>query len=176
MAHADDREHHHGHEFDGDDHHHDHELDDEFDDDDDDHDHGDEHDHHHDDHHDHGDEAGKEGSNGVPRRKKRLRNRPRLTEIDAAPFDDCSTMHVLVCKGFTGQIFRAQISAFDTVEESLPLLAEQVSYPFPDFEKIGLYNMTRDFEYLPHETFIETGTQEGDLLFMADGAACHKKA
>lgn len=173
MAHADDREHH-GHEFDGDDHHHDHELDDEFDDDDDGDDHGDEHDHHHDDHHDHGDEASKAA--GVPRRKKRLRNRPRLMEIDAAPFDDCSTMHVLVCKGFTGQIFRAQISAFDTVEESLPLLAEQVSYPFPDFEKIGLYNMTRDFEYLPHETFIETGTQEGDLLFMADGAACHKKA
>lgn len=84
-------------------------------------------------------------------------------------------MHVLVCKGFTGQIFRVQISAFDTVEESLPLLAEQVSYPFPDFDKIGLYNMTRDFEYHSHETFIETGTQEGDLLFMADGAACHKK-
>lgn len=168
MAHNGDHdsEHHGEHEYEHEEGH-EHEYEDEHDD-------GDEH---NDDHHHHHQHHGLESSNGIaaPRRKKRLRNRPRLAEIDATPFDECSTMHVLVCKGFTGQIFRVQVSAFDTVEESLPLLAEQVSYPFPDFDNIGLYNMTRDFEYQLHETFIETGTQEGDLLFMADGAACHKK-
>src|SRR5690606_5404289 len=103
------------------------------------------------------------------------RRRLDVGELDLTPYEECSTMFLMVCKGFTGQIIRVQVSAFDTVEESLPLIADQLDYYSPDFEKIGLYNMTRDFEYLMHETFIETGTREGDRLFMADGQACHKK-
>ena len=91
------------------------------------------------------------------------------------PYEECSTIFLYFCKGFTGEIIRAQVSVFDTVEESLPLIADQLNYYSPDFEKIGLYNMTRDFEYLMHETFLETGTEDGDLVFMADGQACHKK-
>jgi len=132
---------------------------------DDGHEHGDHDDHDHDDH-DHHREGG-------PRRG--TRRKLRIEEIDLTPYEECSTMYLMVCKGFTGQIYRVQVSAFDTVEESLPLIADQVDYHTSDFDKIGLYNMTRDFEYLMHETFIETGTREGDLLFMADGQACHKK-
>lgn len=125
-----------------------------------DHDEGDDHDHH-------------EGGHGD--RHRGTRRRLKIEEIDFTPYEECSTMFLMICKGFTGEIIRVQVSAFDTVEESLPLIADQVNYHTPDFDKIGLYNMTRDFEYLMHETFIETGTREGDLLFMADGQACHKK-
>ncbi len=93
---------------------------------------------------------------------------------DVAGREPTATIEVFVCKGFSGEIVRATIAVDDTVERALPLIADQIHYYSPDYEKIGLYNMTRDFEYLATDRFIDRGTREGDLLFMADGAACHK--
>jgi hypothetical protein len=84
------------------------------------------------------------------------------------------TIEVMVCKGFSGEIVRATIMVDDIVERALPLIADQIHYYSPDYEKIGLYNMTRDFEYRMTDRFGEKGTMQGDLLFMADGQACHK--
>ena len=81
----------------------------------------------------------------------------------------------MVCKGFSGEIVRASIALEDTVERALPLIADQIRYYSPDYEKIGLYNMTQDFEYSMTDRFRERGTNHGDLLFMADGQACHKE-
>ncbi len=83
-------------------------------------------------------------------------------------------IHVMICKGFSGQIVRAEISLGDTVAQALPLIADQIDYYSPDWEKIGLYNLTRDYEYLMDERFVDAGTRAGDLLIIADGQACHK--
>lgn len=87
---------------------------------------------------------------------------------------DVEIIEVMVCKGFSGEIVRARISLDDRVEEALPQIADQIKYYTPDYEKIGLYNLTRDFEYRMSDCFRERGTVTGDLLFMADGQACHK--
>ncbi len=81
---------------------------------------------------------------------------------------------LLVCKAFTGQIVRARVSLYDTVDQAIPVIADQIEYNSPDWEKIGLYNLTRDFEYDMNRRFIDQGTEDGDLVIMADGAACHK--
>lgn len=81
---------------------------------------------------------------------------------------------VMVCKGFSGEIVRATIRLDDSVQEALPSIADQIGFHSADWEKIGLYNMTQDFEYLMSDRFSERGTRPGDLLFMADGQACHK--
>jgi hypothetical protein len=88
---------------------------------------------------------------------------------------DAGTIYLMICKGFSGEIVRAEISPLDTVEQALPVIADQVGYYSPDWEKIGLYNLTRDFEYAMDMRFVDTGTRAGDLLIMADGAACHKE-
>ena len=84
------------------------------------------------------------------------------------------TIEVMVCKGFSGEIVRARVSLQDTVERALPMIADQIGYYSPDYEKIGLYNMTHDFEYHMTDRFCDRDTCAGDLLFMADGQACHK--
>lgn len=84
------------------------------------------------------------------------------------------TIEVMVCKGFSGEIVVARIALDDTVETALPLIADQIGYYSADYEKIGLYNMTGDYEYLMADSFRQRDTHAGDLLFMADGQACHK--
>ncbi len=84
------------------------------------------------------------------------------------------TIDILVCKGFSGEIVRATIDPTDTVQQALPRIADQISFVSADWEQIGLYNMTRDFEYRMDERFDDRGTMEGDLLLMADGASAHR--
>lgn len=88
--------------------------------------------------------------------------------------EELVAIDVMVCKGFSGEIVRATIALDDTVEEAVPLIADQITYYTSDYEKIGIYNMTQDFEYRMNDTFRERNTRGGDLLFMADGQACHK--
>jgi len=95
----------------------------------------------------------------------------RRTPLDGAHRGPSREIDVLVCKGFSGEIVRARIDPDETIERSLPSIADQIEYYSPDWERIGLYNMTLDFEYSMHETFREQGTNAGDLLFMADGTA-----
>ena len=79
-----------------------------------------------------------------------------------------------ICKGFSGEIVRVTIAAECVLEEAIPEIADQIRYFSPDWEKIGLYNLTRDFEYKSGSRFSDTKTENGDLIMMADGAACHK--
>ena len=81
---------------------------------------------------------------------------------------------LMVCKGFTGEIVRAVVTAGDTVVRALPLIADQIGYQSPDWENIGLYNLSQDFEYHFTDRFCDCGTRSGDLVVMADGQACHK--
>ena len=87
---------------------------------------------------------------------------------------DSETLVLMVCKGFTGEIVRAVVPANDTVVKALPTIADQIGYSTADWEKIGLYNLTQDFEYYFTDRFSDCGTRNGDLLVMADGQACHK--
>lgn len=84
-------------------------------------------------------------------------------------------IEVFVCKGFSGEIVRASVAPEEVVGVALPSIADQIGYYTADYDKIGLYNMTRDFEYLMTDSFADRRTQSGDLLFMADGQACHKE-
>ncbi len=99
---------------------------------------------------------------------------PGAPAIPASAIQPVAVVEVMVCKGFSGEIVRAHIALDDTVERALPLIADQIGYYTPDYEKIGLYNLTGDFEYLMTDRFRDRHTGEGDLLFMADGQACHK--
>ena len=81
---------------------------------------------------------------------------------------------LFICKGFSGEICRVSLNPTLMLEEAIPVIADTISYYSPDWEKIGLYNLTRDFEYQSGMRFSETRTVSGDLVMMADGAACHK--
>lgn len=86
-----------------------------------------------------------------------------------------SELILFICKAFSGEIVRAVVRSEMTVVQAIPEIADQIGYSTPDWEKIGLYNMTRDFEYDPEQSFAQTRTVSGDLVIMADGAGCHKK-
>lgn len=79
-----------------------------------------------------------------------------------------------ICKGFSGEISRITVLPEQMIQQALPDIADQIGYFSNDWEKIGLYNLTRDFEYDMLQRFDETRTESGDMVIMADGAACHK--
>jgi hypothetical protein len=81
---------------------------------------------------------------------------------------------LFVCKGFSGEISRVTVSPDLFIMQAIPDIADQIGYYSNDWEKIGLYNLTRDFEYDLYERFAQTRTESGDMVVMADGAACHK--
>ena len=89
--------------------------------------------------------------------------------------DESELLILFICKAFSGEIVRARVRPEMTIEEAIPEIADQIGYSSPDWEKIGMYNLTHDFEYDPLKSFAETRTMSGDLVIMADGAACHKK-
>jgi hypothetical protein len=84
------------------------------------------------------------------------------------------TIRIMVCKAFSGEIHSVVISPYDTITQALPQIADQIEYYSPDWERIGLYNLSQDFEYLADDRFIDRGTRDGDLVVIADGAAAHK--
>ena len=88
--------------------------------------------------------------------------------------DDAGRLSIMVCKSFSGEIYRVHVSMYETVNEALPVIADTIAYYSPDWERIGLYNLSQDFEYLADDRFIDRGTRDGDLVVMADGAAAHK--
>ena len=81
---------------------------------------------------------------------------------------------IYVCNGFSGVISRAVVRPELSILELIPEIADQIGYSSPDWEKIGLYNLTRDFEYDIDDIMMSTATVHGDLIIMADGAGCHK--
>lgn len=83
-------------------------------------------------------------------------------------------IYIMVCKGSTGEVVRAEISLSDTAQQGIYSIADQIDYQTQDPDKIGLFNMTKDYEYKMDERFFERKTEDGDLLFMIDGGACHK--
>lgn len=88
--------------------------------------------------------------------------------------DENSHLVLFICKSFTGEIVRVSVRADRSPVEAIPDIADQIEYSTPDWEKIGMYNLTRDFEYDLDVPFSDTRTQSGDLVIMADGAGCHK--
>ena len=82
---------------------------------------------------------------------------------------------LMVCKGFSGEISRVELSTDLMVGQAVPIIADEIGYVSHDWEKIGIYNLSRDFEYDMRDRFSETRTESGDLVIMADGAGCHKE-
>ncbi|MGE3802994.1 MAG: hypothetical protein AB7H80_18400 [Candidatus Kapaibacterium sp.] len=104
-------------------------------------------------------------------------NRSTVNEIRFAGEEEIGTSELVlfICKGFSGEICRVALNPSLMLEEAIPMIADQIGYYSPDWEKIGLYNLTRDFEYESGVPFTETRSENGDLVMMADGAACHKE-
>ena len=99
-------------------------------------------------------------------------NRKTVPEIGEVPSTD--DIVLLVCRGFSGEICRVTVESATMIGQALPEIADAIGYHSHDWEKIGMYNLTRDFEYDMRDRFDETRTESGDLVVMADGAACHK--
>lgn len=81
---------------------------------------------------------------------------------------------IFLCRGFSGQIFRIGINPRQTPEQLSPVLADAMGMYSSDYERLGLYNLTRDVEYQEGEILGERGLSSGDLLIIADGGSCHK--
>lgn len=100
-----------------------------------------------------------------------------LRQVDQSTMSDTSgsaELSLFICKGFSGEISRVSVDRNLMVGQAMPEIADSIGYVSHDWEKIGMYNLTRDFEYDMRDTFLETKTESGDLIVMADGAACHK--
>ncbi|GAB1430465.1 hypothetical protein MASR2M18_12980 [Ignavibacteria bacterium] len=85
------------------------------------------------------------------------------------------TTDIFLCRGFSGQIFRLSVNPHQTVEQLTAVLAPAVGLYAVEYERLGLYNLTRDIEYKTDEIIAERGLSNGDLLILADGGSCHKK-
>lgn len=96
------------------------------------------------------------------------------TRTESNLLDQVEEFVIYVCNGFSGVISRAVIRPELSILELIPEIADQIGYSSPDWEKIGLYNLTRDFEYDIDDIMLSTATVHGDLIIMADGAGCHK--
>ena len=94
--------------------------------------------------------------------------------VAGVPEMEGDTIGVMVSRGFSGEIVRATVTLSERIDRALPSIADQIGYESPDWERIGLYNLTADFEYVAEDTFASRDTRPGDLLMMADGQACHK--
>jgi hypothetical protein len=42
------------------------------------------------------------------------------------------TIVIMVCKAFSGEIHRVEISPYDTITQALPIIADQIQYYSPD--------------------------------------------
>ncbi len=84
-------------------------------------------------------------------------------------------MEIFVCRGYSGNIHRITVNEYLPLVELLPVLARSIGYYSSNEENLGLYNMSKDFEYLVEQSLSSSKTDNGDLLLLADGAGCYKK-
>lgn len=84
-------------------------------------------------------------------------------------------MQIFVCRGYSGQIFRLDAADIMPMTELLPVMANSIGLYSSHEERLGVYNLTQDFEYRDGDTLEGRGTREGDLLIVADGGVCHKR-
>ncbi len=84
-------------------------------------------------------------------------------------------MEVFVCRGYSGQIFRLNAAPSLPIFQLLPVMANSIGLYSSHEERLGVYNLTQDFEYRDSDTLTDRGTCNGDLLILADGGVCHKK-
>lgn len=83
-------------------------------------------------------------------------------------------MEVFVCKGYSGQIYRVNVNEHLPVNDVIPVIAASLGFYTSNEERVGMYNLTRDWEYLPQDSLLSRGTNSGDLIILADGGGCHK--
>lgn len=84
------------------------------------------------------------------------------------------SMEVFVCKGYSGQIYRVNVNEHLPVNDVIPVIAASLGFYTSNEERVGMYNLTRDWEYLPQDSLLSRGTNSGDLIILADGGGCHK--
>ena len=85
-------------------------------------------------------------------------------------------MEVFLCRGFSGQIYRVNVDERLPMQTLTPVMANSIGLYTQHEDRLGVYNLTRDFGYGDSDTLTARGTQEGDLLIIADGGACHKRS
>ena len=92
---------------------------------------------------------------------------PQQSMTESTVLDQVEELVIYVCNGFSGVISRAVVRPELSIIELIPEIADQIGYSSPDWEKIGLYNLTRDFEYDIDDIMVSTATVQGDLIIMA---------
>jgi hypothetical protein len=84
-------------------------------------------------------------------------------------------MEIFICRGYSGQIYRMNVNEHLLLNDIIPIIAEGIGFYTANQDRIGMYNLTRDWEYMPQDSLISRGTQNGDLIILADGGSCHKE-
>ena len=74
-----------------------------------------------------------------------------------------------------GQIYRMNVNEHLLLNDIIPIIAEGIGFYTSNQDRIGMYNLSIDWEYLPQDSLISRGTQQGDLIILADGGTCHKE-
>lgn len=76
-------------------------------------------------------------------------------------------MELFVCRGYSGEIFRVSADEHLPIHSLTPILAKAVGFFSSDSQNMGIYNLTKDFEYTDSDTLNSRGTSSGDLLIIA---------
>ncbi|MFZ4567970.1 MAG: hypothetical protein ACOYND_02940 [Bacteroidota bacterium] len=84
-------------------------------------------------------------------------------------------MEIFICRGYSGQIYRMNVNEHLLLNDIIPIIAEGIGFYTSNQDRIGMYNLSKDWEYLPQDSLISRGTQQGDLIILADGGTCHKE-
>lgn len=84
-------------------------------------------------------------------------------------------MEIFICRGYSGQIYRMNVNEHLLLNDIIPIIAEGIGFYTANQDRIGMYNLSKDWEYLPQDSLISRGTQQGDLIILADGGSCHKE-
>ena len=84
-------------------------------------------------------------------------------------------MEIFVCRGYSGQIFRLNVNEHLVLNDAIAVISKSIGFITSDPDTLGMYNLSKDWEYLPHDTLLSRGTDPGDLIIIANGGACHKK-
>lgn len=107
-----------------------------------------------------------------------LRDSSHPAKFKGNPYFEIQTeewfMEVFVCKGYSGQIYRVNVNEHLPVHDVIPVIAESLGFYTSNEERVGMYNLTRDWEYFPQDSLLSRGTCSGDLIILADGGGCHK--
>lgn len=66
-------------------------------------------------------------------------------------------MEIFICRGYSGQIYRMNVNEHLLLNDIIPIIAEGIGFYTSNQDRIGMYNLSKDWEYLPQDSLISKG-------------------